>query len=219
MSSVRNLEKKYQDFSLSVQSWEILDSGVTALMGASGSGKTTLMRILLGLESCSGYTWDFKGEAMHTLSVQDRRIGAVFQNYELFEHLSVRGNLEFALRARNLETSDLVESYHSLLEKLEIKNLLDRQAEVLSGGEKQRVALARALIGQPRILFLDEPFSALDQSLRKDARQLLRETLKVAEIPCVLVTHDEVDVQELASKVSKISEGRLSDGMVNIAGT
>lgn len=211
MSLIENLEKKYSDFSIQVSKWEILDSGVTALMGPSGSGKTTLLRILLGLESCPGYRWNFKGKALHELSPQERQIGVVFQSYELFSHLSVRENLEFALRARNFPVSHLQKDHRTLLSRLGLDSLLSRRAEDLSGGEKQRVALARALVGKPHILFLDEPFSALDVSLRKESRQLVKDSLVELGIPCLLVTHDEADVEFLADKVSQITNGHLSD--------
>lgn len=211
MSIVEKLEKNYPDFGIRVDHWEILDQGVTALMGPSGSGKTTLMRILLGLEECRGYSWIFNGEKLHLMTPQDRRIGVVFQGYELFSHLTVRQNLEFALRARKLPLEKLESEHVELLERLNIKHLLPRPSEDLSGGEKQRVALARALVGQPRMLFLDEPFSALDISLRRESRALVKESLGRWGIPCLLVTHDHADAEFLADKISLISQGVLSD--------
>jgi ABC-type sugar transport system ATPase subunit len=209
MSVVSHLKKEYSNFSLDIPQWEILDHGVTALSGPSGSGKTSVLRILLGLEKCLGLQWNFKGEDLAMLPPPERRIGIVFQSYDLFPHMSAKENILFAAEARKISKSVQAERMRKLTEQLQLSSFLSTSAAFLSGGEKQRVAIARALIGSPRILFLDEPFSAMDEALREKARALVREALAEQGIPALLITHDERDIQALAHKVDRIMDGRL----------
>jgi ABC-type sugar transport system ATPase subunit len=209
MSLVKNLRKQYDDFQLDIGDWEIADKGVTALIGPSGSGKTSVLKILLGLEDCPNLSWKFGNEDLATIPSPDRRIGVVYQNYELFPHLTAKENILFAAKARKMNTSEAESKLSHLSKKLQIQSILDKKSRVFSGGEKQRVALARALIANPRMLFLDEPFSALDEELRQEARVLVRDLINEAGIPALLITHDERDLQVLANNVTKIRAGRL----------
>lgn len=210
MSLVENLNKKYDDFVLQVPSLEILDQGVTVLWGPSGSGKTTVFRVLLGLEACADLKWVWQGQDLAKLKPQDRQIGVVFQSYDLFPHLSAQENIWFAAQARKIEKQKAQKRFTQLVGTLKLSACLNRKAELLSGGEKQRVALARALMAFPRILFLDEPFSALDENLRQEARQLVKKLLQETQTPALLITHDEKDLQALADKVCKIDQGKIT---------
>lgn len=213
MSSIKNLRADYGDFRIDIPEWQILDEGVTALWGPSGAGKTSVFRLLLGLDSAEkGFTWNCQGEDLAALSTPDRRLGVVFQTLELFPHMTARQNIMFAAESRKISRDSAETHLRSLAETLGLASLMDRRASVLSGGERQRVALARALIGKPRILFLDEPFSALDADLRSDARTLVREAIAAEKIPTVLITHDREDLNVLAAKVSEIKDGRLVSG-------
>lgn len=209
MSLVENLVKSYDDFKIDIPRWEILDQGITALQGASGSGKTSVLRILLGLESCQGLKWTVNGENLAEKSVAERRLGVVFQSLELFPHLSARENVLFAAKARDLTETETKTRMDELTEVLQMSPFLSRKAKLLSGGEKQRVAIARALIAKPRFLFLDEPFSALDESIKNEARSLLKSVLIREKIPAVLVTHDQRDIEILADKVTQIALGKI----------
>lgn len=209
MSLVKNLIRKYDDFLIEIPEWEILDEGVTVLMGPSGSGKTSVFRILLGLEECPGLVWDFKGIDLAQLKTPERRLGVVFQTLDLFPHMSARENILFAAKARKISETKVKIRMTQLIEELQMEKFIHRKADVLSGGEKQRVAIARAIMGEPRLLLLDEPFSALDQELREESRKLLKTVIATEKIPTLLVTHDPRDVEVLANKVTKISEGRL----------
>jgi sulfate transport system ATP-binding protein/putative spermidine/putrescine transport system ATP-binding protein len=209
MSVVSHLKKDYSDFKLDIDQWEILDHGITALAGPSGSGKTSILRILLGLEKCPSLQWIFQGTDLAQLAPPDRRVGVVFQGYDLFPHMSAQENILFAAQARKIAVPLQNQRMQKLIEQLELSSFLVRPAALLSGGEKQRVAIARALIGSPRILFLDEPFSAMDESLREKARQLVRQVLAEENIPALLITHDDRDIQALANKVSAIDSGRI----------
>lgn len=211
MSWVRNLKFDYGDFKIDIPEWEILDQGVTALWGPSGAGKTSVFRLLLGLDRPEpGFTWKFGAIDLAELSTPERRLGVVFQTLELFPHMTARENIWFAVEARGIARDRAEAHLSSLVETLALGSFLDRRASVLSGGERQRVAIARALIGEPRLLFLDEPFSALDAGLRSEARSLVKRVIEREKIPTVLITHDPEDLGVLATRVTKIHDGRLA---------
>jgi ABC-type Fe3+/spermidine/putrescine transport system ATPase subunit len=209
MSVVEQLNKKYESFEIRIPRWEILDQGVTALWGPSGSGKTSVFRVLLGLEPCPGFKWMWGAENLALLPVSKRGLGVVFQSLDLFPHLTAERNVLFAAEARKISKEQTSERMKKLRDVLKLDSFFNRRAELLSGGEKQRVALARALMSFPRMLLLDEPFSALDESLRTEARQYVKELLKSTGTPAILITHDERDLDVLADKVTKIDQGQL----------
>lgn len=211
MSLVKNLRHDYGDFKVEIPSWEILDRGVTILSGPSGSGKTTVFRLLLGLDQAdSGFTWQFaEGLDLAALPTPERRIGVAFQSFELFPHLTTEENIFFGAEARKRPVNEAKEHLNELVHLLGLENALRRRAALLSGGEKQRVALARAVIGRPRLLFLDEPFSALDADLRAQARALVARVIEHERIPAVLITHDRDDFTAFSGKVSELVAGRI----------
>lgn len=209
MSLVENLDRDYGDFRLTIPRWEIPDRGITALSGPSGSGKTTLFRILLGLEACNGWSWNFLNVDLAKLSVPERHLGVVFQSLELFPHLSAANNIRFAGQARRRPKADIEKELGKLAAELQIANVINKKVSRLSGGERQRVAIARAIIGQPRMLLLDEPFSSLDADLRAEARALLKRVVQSRGIPAVLITHDKEDINALADTAVQIRGGKL----------
>lgn len=210
MSIIRNLRKSYTDFKIDIPHWEIPDQGISVLMGASGSGKTSVVRLLLGLDQPESLEWSLKGIDLAKLETGQRKLGVVFQNYLLFPHLSARENILFGAQAREISESQVKEKIKKWEQEMGLGPFLDRPARLLSGGEQQRVALARALIGRPRFLFLDEPFSALDSDLRNASRKLVKEIIRSEEIPALLISHDGADVETLADHRFKISQGKLS---------
>ena len=213
MSSVRDLKHEYDGgFSIDIPSWEILDDGVTALWGPSGAGKTSVFRILLGLDPCPSLVWKHEGEDLARLPAPQRRLGVVFQTFELFPHMTARENISFAARARRRPAVASEGLFAELIEMLALNPFLERKVGLLSGGEAQRVALARALIGEPRILLLDEPFSSLDADLRQEARALVARLVRLRKTPTLLITHDPDDLHMLATKVTEIKNGRLVSG-------
>lgn len=220
MSVVKQLHADYGDFSIEVENWEIPDHGVTALWGPSGSGKSSVLRLLLGIDSAKKLEWEFQGTDLGKLSVSARRLGIVFQNHELFDHMTALENLEFAAEAALCRSADLRPSAEKLKTNLErfskklgIDAFRNRSSKLLSGGERQRVALARALIGEPRMLFLDEPFSSLDAENRAEARTLVRSVLEENRLPAILVTHDSQDLTDLGARVCRITAGRILSGI------
>lgn len=209
MSLVEKLIIEYTDFSINIEKWELLDSGVNVLWGPSGSGKTSVFRGLLGLEIVKECKWTFGGTDLGRLSPGKKNIGVVFQNYDLFPHMTAYENIRFAAEAKKVDSKEFEAQLEVISKKLRIESTLNKKAPLLSGGEQQRVAMARAVVGKPRMLFLDEPFSALDEELKQESRELVRDFIKEQNIPVLLITHDKRDVNFLGDKVFEIKNGRL----------
>jgi sulfate transport system ATP-binding protein/putative spermidine/putrescine transport system ATP-binding protein len=208
MGFISGALRKYGDFVLEVERVEVPDHGMTAFLGLSGSGKTSLFRVLMGLDSCPSLSWVVNGVDLAKLPVRDRKLGVVFQSFDLFPHLTAKENILFAAQARGIP--DERQRLEELSGHLKLStSLLSRTAAYLSGGERQRVALARALIGRPRVLLLDEPFSALDTEIRQEARRLLKTVVTQEQVPTYFVTHDPEDVKVLANFVIRMHEGRV----------
>ena len=211
MSEVRGLRRDYGDFVIDIPSWTIADEGVTALFGRSGAGKTSVFRLLIGLEPCPSLSWIHRGEDLARMPTPRRRLGVVFQNGELFPHLTAAENIQFAARARGLDPVATRSRFDELVEDLRMAGYLNRRAAVLSGGEVQRVALARALIGAPRFLFLDEPFSALDAEARGETRRAVAAVVNKSSVPTLLISHDPEDLRALGARRVNLVAGRLGD--------
>ena len=181
---------------------------MTVVIGPSGAGKTTLMRIIAGLDKPAEGFIQFGDEVwLDTkrrifLPPQKRRLGYVFQDYPLFPHLSIHDNAAFATGARKNVVQEL-------LERFGIRHLQDRKPDSVSGGERQRCAICQALAREPRLLLLDEPFSALDVFTRRDLRDELRNLKEELRIPVIYVTHDVNEALYLADDLLPIVEGRV----------
>ncbi|WP_246105086.1 sulfate/molybdate ABC transporter ATP-binding protein [Rhodoligotrophos appendicifer] len=196
------------DVSLAIKPGELI-----ALLGPSGSGKTTLLRILGGLDEPSAGRVMFGPEDALKLSVQERNVGFVFQQYALFRHMTVLQNVTFGLKVRPSATrpskAEIRQRALDLIKLIQLEGLDGRYPSQLSGGQRQRVALARALAIQPRILLLDEPFGALDAKVRKELRRWLRELHQHTGHTTVFVTHDQEEALELADRVVVMNRGRI----------
>jgi sulfate/thiosulfate transport system ATP-binding protein len=194
-------------------SLDIEPGELVALLGPSGSGKTTLLRILAGLDVPLSGRVLFDGEDALKLSVQERNVGLVFQNYALFRHMTVLDNIGFGLRvrprSRRPSRKEIRKRVLELLDLVQLSGLEKRYPSQLSGGQRQRVAFARALAIEPRVLLLDEPFGALDAKVRKDLRRWLREIHDQTGHTTVFVTHDQEEALELADRVVVMSEGKI----------
>ena len=190
---------------------EIQNGEFLTLFGKSGSGKTTLLRIIAGLETpqsgqiiVGDEIW-FDSQKRINLPPQMRNVGFVFQDYALFPNMSVRGNLEFALKNKNDK-----QKVDEILAIMEIENLAQMKPDHLSGGQKQRVAVARTLMTNPKILLLDEPLSALDNTMRVKLQDELANVHKRFGITSVLVSHDISEVFRLSNRVFKIALGQIT---------
>ena len=209
MSVIKNLRKDYGDFLLDIPEVIVPDEGLTLLWGASGSGKTSLFRHLIGLETSEEMSWVFKGEDLNKLSVSERRLGVVFQSYDLFPHMTGEENILFAFEARNIKVSQVTDSLEQLKASLQLEKFWKRKASLLSGGEAQRIALARALIAKPRMLLLDEPFANLDSEIKAEARILLSNLVVQFKIPTLLVSHDPEDRKLYAQHIIQMQNGTV----------
>ncbi|MEB3326705.1 MAG: TOBE-like domain-containing protein [Synechococcus sp.] len=187
-----------------------VDTGsLVALLGPSGSGKSTLLRLIAGLEEAdAGRVW-ITGEEATSRSVQERQVGFVFQHFALFKHRTVRQNVGFGLELRGWQHDAIRRRVDELLELVQLQGYGSRYPSQLSGGQRQRVALARALAVQPRVLLLDEPFSALDAKVRKELRAWLRNLHDEMHVTTVIVTHDQEEAMEVADKIVVMNEGRI----------
>jgi sulfate transport system ATP-binding protein len=184
-----------------------------ALLGPSGSGKTTLLRLLAGLETPDAGRVLFDGEDAARYTVQQRRVGFVFQSYALFRHMSVFDNIAYGLtvraRAERPSRAAIAARVAQLLEMMQLSGYERRFPHELSGGQRQRVALARALAIEPRMLLLDEPFGALDAKVRKDLRKWLRDIHDRTGLTTVFVTHDQAEAMDIADRVAILNRGRI----------
>ena len=208
MALIKNMHLKLGNFLLSVDGLELADSGVTAFIGPSGAGKSTFFNILIGLQGLQKWSWIYQQSDLAQLSISDRRLGVVFQNYELFPHMTAEQNIRIVFQARN-KPDTFLKVVMPLVSKLNLDRVWKSAVVNLSGGEKQRLALLRALICRPRILLLDEPFAALDKESRHEARTLVKDIFTELQIPVYLITHDETDVEVLAQHKVLIDNGRF----------
>jgi len=190
---------------------EIPSIGVTALFGPSGCGKTTLLRAIAGLEHhADGYLrvgdriWQ---DDRNFVPPHRRPLGYVFQESSLFEHLSVKGNLEYG--ARRAQQGKHQDSMSEAIELLEISRLLERKPATLSGGERQRVAIARALAVSPQLLLMDEPLAALDFNRKQEIIPYIESLHRELEIPVIYVSHLPEEVSRLADHLVLLNSGRV----------
>ncbi|MGZ8908358.1 MAG: sulfate/molybdate ABC transporter ATP-binding protein [Methylobacter sp.] len=212
--NVNHLSKHFGAFTaLDNINLDIPEGELVALLGPSGCGKTTLLRIIAGLEQADQGDVFLKGDKVTDQPVKNRQIGFVFQHYALFRHMTVFDNVAFGLKVKprrnRLSDADITKKVHALLELVQLDWLHDRYPDQLSGGQRQRIALARALAVEPSVLLLDEPFGALDASVRKDLRQWLRNLHHDLNVTSIFVTHDQEEAMEVASQVVVLNHGRI----------
>ncbi|GAB5469110.1 MAG: ABC transporter ATP-binding protein [Rhodospirillales bacterium] len=189
---------------LTVEEGELL-----CLLGPSGCGKTTILRLAAGLEPLQQGSIEIAaglvaGEGVD-LPPEERSVGLVFQDFALFPHLNVAENVAFGLRGRSAE--ERRRRSHELLAQVRLADYAKAYPHTLSGGQQQRIALARALAPAPRVMLLDEPFSGLDASLRREVRDETLHVLKQAGIACVMVTHDPEEAMFMADRIALMREG------------
>jgi putative spermidine/putrescine transport system ATP-binding protein len=183
---------------------------ITTLLGPSGSGKSTTLNLIAGLTSPDEGRIALDGDDITHVPAEKRGFGLIFQNYALFPHLNVRDNIAFGLRVRGLSSADQKKRVGEMLDLLRIPHLAERRVHQISGGEQQRVAMARALAFRPRVLLMDEPFSALDAQLRDQLRGELACLLGELAITTVYVTHDQVEAMSLGHEMIILQQGRIA---------
>jgi ABC-type Fe3+/spermidine/putrescine transport system ATPase subunit len=210
MLELRNIHKKWDQRPLLAGVSLRVPAGETvALLGASGSGKSTLLKIAAGLEAPDAGTVWFGGVDITALAPERRGFALMFQDFALFPHLNVVDNVAFGLVEQGVRKASARERAREMLQRFGLGAHADSRIWTLSGGEQQRVALARALITQPRVLLLDEPFSALDATLRDQLRAEFRERIREAGMAAILVTHDEAEARAMAQHAWGVQDGAL----------
>ena len=208
--SLRNLTKRWGDvIAVDDQSLEIEDTEFLVLLGPSGCGKTTTMRMIAGLEQpTEGEIWI--GDRMVNDELpKDRDVAMVFQNYGLYPHMTVFGNIAYPLKVRRTPAAEVRERVGAAAEKVQLGDLLARKPRELSGGQRQRVALARAIVRRPQVFLMDEPLSNLDAKLRVTMRAELKHLSHELQITTVYVTHDQIEAMTLADRVAIMDRGRI----------
>lgn len=180
-----------------------------SLLGPSGCGKTTLLRIIAGLTGADAGSVSLDGQEIARLPPHKRDVGVVFQSYALFPHLTVAENIAFGLKAKGASGQETRETVARFLDLVHMTSMADRSVKALSGGQQQRVAVARALATKPKLLLLDEPFSALDRKLRETMQIELRRLLRELGITAIFVTHDQDEALIMSDRIAVMNRGRI----------
>jgi sulfate transport system ATP-binding protein len=190
-------------------SFSVKEGELMALLGPSGGGKTTVLRMIAGLEVPTTGDVFIRGQRVNDLSVQQRNIGFVFQNYALFKNMNVYKNVAFGLKIKKWKRAAIKARIAELLDLFGLTGLEKRYPHQLSGGQRQRVAIARALAPKPSVLLLDEPFGAVDAKIRQELREWLVTLHHDLNVTTIFVTHDQEEAMEVANRIVIFSRGRL----------
>ena len=191
-------------------SLDIPSGHFVSLLGPSGCGKTTTLKMLAGFEAVTSGRIEFNGQDIVPMPAEKRDIGMVFQNYALFPHMTVRGNLSFGLEMRRIQTSERERRIDAVLDMVQLTPFAERYPSQISGGQQQRVAIGRALVIEPRILLLDEPLANLDAKLRDEMRVFIRDLQKRVGITTIYVTHDQSEAMTMSDLVVVMFGGRVA---------
>ena len=208
MIRLERLRKAYPEFNMELDF--MVDAGeLVSVLGPSGSGKTTTLRLIAGFETVDAGRIVIDGEDVTKLPPAQRHIGYVFQDYTLFPHMSVAQNVGYGLRIRRVEPARMRRRVDELLELMDLPGYGKRRVDTLSGGERQRVAIARALAVDPVLLLLDEPFSSIDEVLRRDLRREIMRLQRELGITVLFVTHSRQEALSISDRVAILRQGRL----------
>ncbi|MFD2648877.1 sn-glycerol-3-phosphate import ATP-binding protein UgpC [Devosia albogilva] len=188
---------------------DIKDGELVVLVGPSGCGKSTLLRMIAGLETITDGTIAIDGQVVNQKEPAERDIAMVFQNYALYPHMTVRGNLEYGLKNRGTPRDEINRRVADAARILEIEQFLDRKPRQLSGGQRQRVAMGRAIVRQPKAFLFDEPLSNLDAKLRGQMRIEIKRLQRNLGTTSVYVTHDQLEAMTLADRLVVMNAGRI----------
>ena len=194
--------KAVNDVSITIQ-----DGKLTGLLGPSGCGKSTTLYLISGLESPTSGRIFFGDRDVTALPPEKRGIGLVFQNYALYPHMTVYGNMAYALKIRKVPKKEIDKRVHEVARILEIEHLLDRRPGELSGGQRQRVAIGSAMIREPRVFLMDEPLSNLDAKLRVQMRVEIAKLHERLGTTIIYVTHDQTEAMTLGTRIVVMKEG------------
>ncbi len=207
---IKNIEKSFkQEKVLDNVSLTIEEGELISLLGPSGCGKTTLLRAIAGLISIEQGEIKLKEKLLTNLLPQEREVGMVFQSYALFPNLTVWENIAFSLRIKKMKENEIKENVNHLISLMHLNGKEEAYPRQLSGGQQQRVALARSLANNPKVLLLDEPFSALDAKIRKKLQIELRNLQQELKITTILVTHDQEEALSISDRIFVMDKGKI----------
>lgn len=189
---------------MDIQSGELI-----VFVGPSGCGKSTLLRMVAGLEGISGGEISIGDRLINDVSPSERDVAMVFQNYALYPHMSVRGNMSYGLKNRKMPKAEIDAKVTAAAKMLKIDAYLDRQPNQLSGGQRQRVAMGRAIVRDPQVFLFDEPLSNLDAKLRVQMRIEIKKLQRRMNVTSIYVTHDQTEAMTLADRLAVINDGQV----------
>src|SRR3954471_14422557 len=188
-------------------SFSVNEGELVALLGPSGGGKTTVLRMIAGLEMPTAGDIRIRGQRVNDLSVQERNIGFVFQNYALFKNMNVFKNIAFGLKIKKWKRGDIKDRVAELLKIFDLEGYDKRYPHQLSGGQRQRVAIVRALAPKPDVLLMDEPFGAVDAKIRQELREELVRLHHELNVTTIFVTHDQEEALEISNRIVIFAPG------------
>ncbi|MFV2035214.1 MAG: ABC transporter ATP-binding protein [Halocynthiibacter sp.] len=187
-----------------------IDEGeLVVFVGPSGCGKSTLLRMVAGLETITGGEIRIDGNVVNNVSPSERDVAMVFQNYALYPHMTVRGNMSYGLKNRGMAKPEITAKVEDTARMLKIIDYLDRPPNQLSGGQRQRVAMGRAIVRNPKVFLFDEPLSNLDAKLRVQMRIEIKRLQRKMNVTSIYVTHDQTEAMTLADRLAVINDGRI----------
>ena len=189
--------------------FDIADGEFIVLVGPSGCGKSTILRMIAGLEDITHGTVSIGGRVVNRVEPGDRDIAMVFQNYALYPHMTVRGNMAYGLKNQGMPKPEIETRISEAARFLQLEPYLDRKPRALSGGQRQRVAMGRAIVREPAVFLFDEPLSNLDAKLRTQLRAELKDLHKRLGATFIYVTHDQIEAMSLADRIVIMSNGRI----------
>lgn len=205
-----HITKKFGDFTAVSEFSAVLEDGeLVSLLGPSGCGKSTLLNMLSGILPVSGGKIFFDDQDVTLMPPEKRGIGLVFQNYALYPHMTVMGNICFPLETQKVPKAGRIERANEIAKLVHVDMLMNRKPSELSGGQQQRVAIARALVKNPRLLLLDEPLSNLDARLRLEMREEIRRIQQRTGVTTIFVTHDQEEALSISDRIVLMRSGVL----------
>ena len=208
--SLRNVKKRYgkTDIIHGVD-LEIEPGEFVVILGPSGCGKSTLLRMVAGLEDITGGEISIAGKVVNKLEPRERGCAMVFQNYALYPHMTVAGNIGYSLKVAGIPKAEREARVLKVAQSVGLETYLARRPGELSGGQRQRVAMARAMVREPKVFLFDEPFSNLDAKLRVAMRAEVRRLHRQLGVTSIFVTHDQVEAMTLADRLIIMNGGRV----------
>ena len=201
---IRDRAEAVRGVDMEIQSGEFI-----VFVGPSGCGKSTLLRMVAGLEKITDGQIQIDEKLINDVSPADRDVAMVFQNYALYPHMTVRGNMSYGLKNRGMPKSEIDKKVTDAAQMLRIGDFLDRQPNQLSGGQRQRVAMGRAIVREPKVFLFDEPLSNLDAKLRVQMRIEIKRLQRRMNVTSIYVTHDQTEAMTLADRLAVINDGEI----------